>query len=957
MNINTSINKNVSKYNIRKKVGGSSSPQTSFKGVPAIISNAERRILGEFAKPTIIANADREIMNVFSRHYGDIAERVGYKIGKLSKENPIMKKGSRFVLEKGVSSIKDKSYPRGFIESVLFPFVSLPLYGANWCLKKAQSLPNKKDSVRNIYNKPFFRVPRKLNELDEKTNIIQGIYGQTKETVEKCAKEYGLTSEELLNKLKKADNKKLAKEANEYIKENLYKSSNKFFDKTKGKFNTAHERPLNRIVTGLIPVAFLANDAYNLSVLCGDKKEDSEKEAKIRIKQEVVRVFTNASIQVLVYGTLTKIVNKSAYAMAVIGAVITLVSEFVSRMTNNRPVMLLSKEGAKKYNQTHNPENVKNNELPEKKSQVKVNSISSVKFEQPNIFKSFNPSFASSKNEKDKKSENKKEQKALINFETLKKGVLILLGASTLISFLKNSSLTKNSKPMKFIKSIGDFFKTKIYNKLAYKEFEMPNKDYQDVMGVLKEVGCEKVAEGHEFIQNKYGKICNNGKDVVIKMYKSKLSGKDVKNVTESIAQNLKSGNKYNENEIAKITEAINFAIKNCTSEISENKFETVAKNAIKIATNKDVELTEEQINSLNKLITKTIKNNVSKEGIKMKSGAKTTVDAIIQPFKFILGVANKPFSILESIVRSATSNIDKKFLAEKAGEKDVTISKFEKTIHTVVSNVFGEQSPKTEKISQEIFTNAIEVLQKETKPYRKAKNKLAKLIISNASGAEIDKAKLKLENEKAKLAKYVDTAVGKSFNSITQSNTKNNSVALMSKVFSSLVTSFFLVADNYNMVMIKSNGEDKEKAKESANERIVQRLSALFYQTIIISWFNQTFAERYNKSLGGMVTVTAPNTALTEVITRTSIGMPVRRKTYDELMAIEEKNENRTGFLGKYFKFMRLLTGKKPLSQRLPKNKTTENSSSVKTVIPANKTLATQNTKSSTNLLEKYLK
>lgn len=957
MNINTSINKNVSKYNIRKKVGVNSSPQTSFKGVPAIISNADRRILGEIAKPTIIANADREIMNVFSRHYGDIAERVGYKIGKLSKENPIMKKGSRFVLEQGVSSIKDKSYPRGFIESVLFPFVSLPLYASNWCLKKAQSLPNKKDSVRNIYNKPFFRVPRKLNELDEKTNIIQGIYGKTKETVETCAKEYGLTPEELLNKLKKADDNRLTKEANEYIKENLYKASNKFFDKTKGKFNTAHERPLNRIVTGLIPVAFLANDAYNLSVLCGDKKEDSEKEAKIRTKQEVVRVFTNASIQVLVYGTLTKLVNKSAYAMAGIGAAITLVSEFVSRMTNNRPVMLLSKEGAKKYNQKQNPENVKNNELPEKKSPVKVNSISSVKFEQPNIFKSFNPSFASSKNEKDKKSENKKEQKALINFETLKKGVLILLGASTLISFLKNSSLTKNSKPMKFIKSIGDFFKSKIYNKLAYKEFEMPNKDYQDVMGVLKEVGCERVAEGHEFIQNKYGKICNNGKDVVIKMYKSKLTGKNAKNVTETIAQNLKSGNKYNENEIAKITEAINFAIKNGTSEISENKFETVAKNAIKIATNKDVELTEEQINSLKKLITKTIKNNVSQEGIKMKSNIKTTVDAVIQPFKFILGVANKPFSILESIVRSATSNIDKKVLAEKAGGKDVTISKFEKTVHTVVSNVFGEQSPKTEKISQEIFTNAMEVLQKEAKPYIKAKNKLAKLIISNASSAEIDKAKVKLENEKSKLAKYVDTAVGKSFNSITQSNTKNNSVALMSKVFSSLVTSFFLVADNYNMVMIKSNGEDKEKAKESANERIVQRLSALFYQTIIISWFNQTFAERYNKSLGGMVTVTAPNTALTEVITRTSIGMPVRRKTYDELMAIEEKNENRTGFLGKYFKFMRLLTGKKPLSQRLPKNKTTENSSSVKTVIPANKTLAVQNTKSSTNLLEKYLK
>ena len=44
-------------------------------------------------------------------------------------------------------------------------------------------------------------------------------------------------------------------------------------NKYTGNFNTAYERPLNRIVTGLIPVAFLANDAYNLSVLCGDKKD------------------------------------------------------------------------------------------------------------------------------------------------------------------------------------------------------------------------------------------------------------------------------------------------------------------------------------------------------------------------------------------------------------------------------------------------------------------------------------------------------------------------------------------------------------------------------------------------------------------------------------------------------------------------------------------------------------
>ncbi len=70
------------------------------------------------------------------------------------------------------------------------------------------------------------------------------------------------------------------------------------------------------------------------------------------------------------------------------------------------------------------------------------------------------------------------------------------------------------------------------------------------------------------------------------------------------------------------------------------------------------------------------------------------------------------------------------------------------------------------------------------------------------------------------------------------------------------------------------------------------------------------------------MAAVSGTNTIATELITRKSIGMPIGRKTLDELNAIDEKNEKRTGFLGQYFKFMRLLTGKKPLKDRLQKNK-----------------------------------
>ena len=149
---------------------------------------------------------------------------------------------------------------------------------------------------------------------------------------------------------------------------------------------------------------------------------------------------------------------------------------------------------------------------------------------------------------------------------------------------------------------------------------------------------------------------------------------------------------------------------------------------------------------------------------------------------------------------------------------------------------------------------------------------------------------------------------------------------------------------------MMKSNGEDTEGAKEKANERIIQRLSALFYQTMLINWFNSTFKSTYNSSLKGMVAVAIPNTLTTEILTRKSIGMPIRRKTYEQLLENEEKNENRTGFAGKYFKFMRLLTGKKPLKDRMPKNKQIENTQ-------INKPTVTVTNSNTTNLLERYSK
>ena len=96
----------------------------SFKGAPT----------------SLITEADRQILNVFSQHYGNIGERLGQKVGKLVTSSEILKKSSRFALEEGALSIREKGLFKALVENIFFPVINLPLYTVSWVLKKAQNI-------------------------------------------------------------------------------------------------------------------------------------------------------------------------------------------------------------------------------------------------------------------------------------------------------------------------------------------------------------------------------------------------------------------------------------------------------------------------------------------------------------------------------------------------------------------------------------------------------------------------------------------------------------------------------------------------------------------------------------------------------------------------------------------------------------------------------------------------
>lgn len=163
----------------------------------------------------------------------------------------------------------------------------------------------------------------------------------------------------------------------------------------------------------------------------------------------------------------------------------------------------------------------------------------------------------------------------------------------------------------------------------------------------------------------------------------------------------------------------------------------------------------------------------------------------------------------------------------------------------------------------------------------------------------------------KEKVAKHTIDA----FDNVNKSNISSAELAGSAKVAVSTITSGSLIFDNYNTVMVDSEGEDKKLAEQKAKERTLQRIVRIAYGACLIKLFNGIFKSQYDASLLGAEAVTVGNVLLTETLERTSVGMPLHEATREEIIQKDNETLNATGLKGAYFRFMAKLTGKKPLS------------------------------------------
>ena len=652
-------------------------------------------------------------------------------------------------------TINKKTIPHLAWDGIVYPFKVLPGDILNGTVELLGKIPPFENLAHKILSTDFFKNIRQRSKIDKKINSLSGMITYRQDKIAEAVKKYAKihngvepVGEELARIVKNVDDN---------MASNVFQTTSKQFDFKTGNYDTKHERALNRLVSGLPPALFLANDAYNLSRMMDDDAKDAEKERKIRFRQETSRILTSGWLTLITMGAFQKFINSSKAGIMLMTGTTVLVTEMFSRLSNGKHITRLTPEEAREENNRTNAPEAKIEPI-DNKGQV-----------------------SSTGNSADK---SKDQQKPLLSFDTLMKASAVVLGLGYGIKGFKNLPFIKNSA-LKYFQNMDAEKLSKLGVNLDKLKSENAVKTFEDKIIYRPFTQLYKNLTSEEYI----------------------VDPKKFDKIVDILRQNG-----YKE-----------FA----------DEYERVGKTALK-------EIDGKQVLDF---------------GVKDKK-VKPLVNFVIAPFKFMWNTVSLPYWMID----------------EKIG------------------NLFRKAKPK--------------LAPKEIDSLVKSFGKISKKAEEFAAGKMSEK----------QFEDFIKINMTNAFNKDSMSSVSNAELSNLAKTAASIATIWFLMTDNYNMVMLKSNGNDKDGASTKFKERFVQEGSRLFYQTLLIDLFNSTFRNSYNASLLGMSWVTLTDTTLGEILTRSSVGTPIKAHTRDELIAIEDKQNNAKGFLKGYYNFMRRLTGKRSI-------------------------------------------
>jgi len=791
----------------------------SFKGLSFDLYKPLKKT---YSKKEVYKFLDKYVDNGVD-FFKDVTEKHKSRTSKLISVN-----GDKITINK-------KTIPLLVWDNAIYIFKILPADILEGMIEGLSKVPGLKKWAGNILEKPFFKNIRQRSKIDSKVNSLTGLITFRDVKIKSAKEAFAKREGKKVSELTKSEISKITKDVDKNLSSGVFQAELKQFDPKSGNYDTKHERSLNRLVSGLPPAVFLANDAYNLSRMMDDDPKAAEKERKIRFKQEVTRILTSGYITLITMGAFQKFINKSKGGIVLTTGLTVLVTEMFSRLSNGKHITRLTPEEARAENEKMHAPEAKIKPIEQKK-QVSSTGL------QENV-------------------KPKEQQKPLLSFDTVMKASAAVLGTGYAIKGFKNLPAVQKA-------ALKYFEKMKIANLEKFNKLKV-DETFEKLADDLRNMDPKK----YENMSAEDLNIKN-----AVNVFKDKVVYKPFKDLYEKLTSEPFIVERAKFDKVVKVLRENGF-------EKMADRYEDVGKAAEKTVDGKlvvDLGKKDREVKPFKNFIDVPIK-------------VKPFVNFIIAPFKFMWNTVTLPYWM-----------IDEKLM-----------------------NVFRKAKPKSASKDITAVANSFDRI------YRQA-------VKSNFNAKEFED--------------FIQINRMKGFNVDSLSSISNAELSNLAKTAASIATIWFLMTDNYNMVMLKSNGNDKEGANTKFKERFVQEGSRLFYQTLLIDLFNSTFRNSYNSSLLGMSWVTLVDTTLGEMLTRSSVGTPLKAHTRDELIDIETKQNNSTGFKKKYYNFMQRLTGKRSIKsyEVTPKNNTqTSGQTSIPSVMPDKNVIFKQNN----SVLEQMIK
>lgn len=391
-------------------LGFKSGQSLSFKGLPSVSQK--------------IVPALESVVKMFGEDFGESAGKYFKEV--IEKESKLPKSGFTINTDRTLK-FEDKNLGQKILEVVSYPITQMPFDLVNGVLAGLKKVPGLKDWAERAGSGV---LKNKKDIAQSKSNVA-------------AIKHY-------VELLKKGDAHKRFTEAHKRLAPLV------------PNFNAETERSLNRLVTGLIPAFFLANDAYNLSMYMKNNKTDAKQDKKRRFNQEVGRILTTTAATYGVMSIFAKQCNKSIGLTAAVTSGIVVVSEILGRKLAGNPVLPVSAKTAKDYAQRR-----------QSTSQTEQNKVS----------------------ENDKQAPVKKGGLTLNN-------ILKTLGGLVVFGFAAEK--VSNTKAIKA--KLGDF--TKWYTGLYTKQYTIPRKEFNELINKLESNGFSRLAHLYkQTVQKQTGEI------------------------------------------------------------------------------------------------------------------------------------------------------------------------------------------------------------------------------------------------------------------------------------------------------------------------------------------------------------------------------------------------------------------------------------------------------------------